>query len=350
MGLLDETLNQIQPLDEDAMEKAASRWKDLYLGMGDLGKMETMVTQFAGITGEAMPAIPKCCTVIACADHGVYAEGVSAYPQSTTVGMTRAYVETKGAAANAMAYYARSDMVVVDMGINADMSGVPNLLDRKIAWGTKNIAEGPAMARDEAIRSIETGIEIAEEKAKEGYKAFTIGEMGISNTTSSACILGAFNHWNAIEVTGRGTNISDERLRHKVEVVQKALDVNHPDPNDGLDVLSKVGGFEYGCMTGVILGAAANHALTIIDGFNTTASAFIAKALCPEVVHYLMASHLSLEQAHKKSLAALGLTEYIDLDFRLGEAIGAGIQTRMLDYALSVYRECATKEEAEVKA
>ena len=350
MGLLDETLNQIQPLDEDAMEKAVSRWKDLYLGMGDLGKMETMVTQFAGITGEAMPAIPKCCTVIACADHGVYAEGVCAYPQSTTVGMTRAYVETKGAAANAMAYYARSDMVVVDMGINADMSGVPNLLDRKIAWGTKNIAEGPAMTRDEAIRSIETGIEIAEEKAKEGYKAFTIGEMGISNTTSSACILGAFNHWNAIEVTGRGTNISDERLRHKVEVVQKALDVNHPDPNDGLDVLSKVGGFEYGCMTGVILGAAANHALTIIDGFNTTASAFIAKALCPEVVHYLMASHLSLEQAHKKSLAALGLTEYIDLDFRLGEAIGAGIQTRMLDYALSVYRECATKEEAEVKA
>lgn len=203
MGLLDETLNQIQPLDEEAMEKAASRWKNLYTGMGDLGKMETMVTQFAGVTGEAMPAIPKCCTVIACSDHGVYAEGVSAYPQSTTVGMTKAYVETKGAAANAMAYYARSDMVVVDMGINADMSGVPNLLDRKIAWGTKNIAQGPAMTRLEAIRSIETGIEIADEKAREGYRVFTIGEMGISNTTSSACILGAFNHWNAIEVTGR---------------------------------------------------------------------------------------------------------------------------------------------------
>ena len=168
MGLLDETLNQIQPLDEEAMEKAASRWKNLYTGMGDLGKMETMVTQFAGVTGEAMPAIPKCCTVIACSDHGVYAEGVSAYPQSTTVGMTKAYVETKGAAANAMAYYARSDMVVVDMGINADMSGVPNLLDRKIAWGTKNIAQGPAMTRLEAIRSIETGIEIADEKARRG--------------------------------------------------------------------------------------------------------------------------------------------------------------------------------------
>lgn len=350
MGLLDETLAQIRPLDEGTMEEAARRWKDLYLGMGDLGKMETMVTQFAGITGEAIPSIPKCCTVIACADHGVYKEGVSAYPQSTTVGMTRAYVETKGAAANAMAYYGGSDMVVVDMGINADMSGVPGLLDRKIAWGTKDIAEGPAMTRGEAIRSIETGIEIAEEKLKEGYRLFTIGEMGISNTTSSACILGAFNHWNALEVTGRGTNISDERLRHKVEVVQTAMDVNHPDPKDGLDVLFKVGGFEFGCMTGVILGAAAGRGMTIIDGFNTTASAFIAKALAPESVHYLMASHLSLEQAHKKSLAALGLTEYVDLDFRLGEAVGAGIQTKMFDLALSVYRECVTKEEAGVKA
>ena len=350
MGLLDETLSRIGPLDEEAMEKAAQRWQNLYLGMGHLGKMETMVTQFAGITGEVIPPIPKCATVIACADHGVYAQGVSAYPQSTTVGMTRAYVETKGASANAMACYAGSDMVVVDMGINADMSGVPGLLDRKIAMGTKDITRGPAMTRDEAIRSIETGIEIAEEKAREGYKIFTIGEMGISNTTSSACILGAFNHWNALEVTGRGTNISDERLRHKVEVVQTALDVNHPDPHDGLDVLAKVGGFEFGCMAGVILGAAANRGMTIIDGFNTTASAFIARALCRESVHYLMASHLSLEQAHKKSLAALGLTEYIDLDFRLGEAVGAGIQTKMFDMALSVYRECVTREEAGVKA
>lgn len=350
MGLLDTTLDAIRPLDEEAMEKAAQRWQDLCLGMGNLGKMEAMVTQFAGITGEAVPSIPKCCTVIACADHGVYAQGVSAYPQATTIGMTRAYCETKGASANAMAYYGGADMVVVDMGINADMSKVKGLLNRKIAWGTKDITQGPAMTRGQAIESIEIGIEIARQKVAEGYKIFTIGEMGISNTTSSACILGTFNHWNASEVTGRGTNISDERLLHKVEVVQTALDVNHPDPNDGIDVLSKVGGFEFGCMTGVILGAAAGHAMTIIDGFNTTASAFIAQALAPRSVKYLMASHLSLEQAHKKSLAALGLTEYIDLDFRLGESVGAGIQTKMFDFALSVFRECATKEEAGVKA
>ena len=350
MGLLDDTLDQIQPLSQEAMEEAGKRWHDLYLGMGNLGKMEDMVTRYIGVTGDAMPDVPKGCMVIACSDHGVYKEGVSAYPQETTVGMTKAYVVAKGASCNAMAYYAGMDMVVVDVGIHHDMTGVPGLLDRKIAWGTKNIAEGPAMTREQAIRSIEIGIEIAEENVRKGYKVFSIGEMGLSTTTSSACILATFAHWNAIEVTGRGTNISDERLVHKVEVVQKAMDVNHPDPKDGLDVLAKVGGFEFGCLTGVILGAAANHAMTIIDGFNTTASAFIAKALSPQVSDYLMASHLSLEQAHKKSLAALGLSEYIDLDFRLGESIGAGIQKKMLDMAISVYRECVTKEEAGVEA
>lgn len=348
MGLLDETLHHIEPLDREAMESAAARWKSLYLGMGNLGDMEDLVVRYCGVTGETVPDTPKSVMVVACADHGVYRQGVSAYPQSTTVGMTKSYVEVKGASANAMAYYAGQDMVVVDMGINADMSRVQGLLDRKIAWGTKDISEGPAMTREEAIRSIEAGIEIADEKARQGVKLFTIGEMGIANTTSSACILGAFNRWNAVEVTGRGTNISDERLLHKAEVVQKALDVNRPDPEDGLDVLAKVGGFEFGCMAGVILGAAANRAMTIIDGFNSTAAAFIAKSLCPESVNYLLGSHLSLEQAHRKSLEAIGLKSYIDMDFRLGESIGASIQVKMLGMALSVYRDCVTREEAGV--
>ena len=201
MGLLDDTLDQIQPLSQEAMEEAGRRWHDLYLGMGDLGKMEDMVTCYIGVTGEVMPDVPKGCMVIACSDHGVYKEGVSAYPQETTVGMTKAYVIAKGASCNAMAYYAGMDMVVVDVGINHDMTGVPGLLDRKIAWGTKNIAEGPAMTREQAIRSIEIGIEIAEENVRKGYKVFSIGEMGISNTTSSACRRVTFNHWNAIECT-----------------------------------------------------------------------------------------------------------------------------------------------------
>lgn len=344
MGLLDDTIVGIRPLDREAMHEAQKRWNSLYIGMGDLGKLEEMVIQYAGITGEAVPDIPKCCMVVACADHGVYKQKVSAYPQSTTVGMTKGYVEIKGASANAFAHYCGADMVVVDMGINHDMTGVPGILDRKIAWGTADITEGPAMSRSDAIRSIETGIEIVKEKVKEGYRVFTVGEMGIANTTASACMLGAFNHWNALEVTGRGTNISDERLAHKIEVVQKALDINQPDSEDGLDVLSKVGGFEFGCMAGVILGAAAEGCLAIIDGFNSTASAFVAKNLAPESVQYLMASHLSLEQAHARSLQAMGLSEYIDLDIRLGEAVGASIQKKMLDMALSIYKECVDRE------
>lgn len=343
MGVLEQTTALIRPLNTRAMEKAKARWVSLYLGMGDLGLMQDMVIRYAGITGEELPKSPKTCMVIACADHGVYKQGVSAYPQETTVGMVRGYTESHGASANAMAAYSGSSMVVVDVGINNDMSDCKGLLHRKIAWGTKDISEGPAMTREEAVRSIEIGIEIADEKAREGYNVFTIGEMGISNTTSAACIIGAFQGWNAVEVTGRGTNISDQRLIHKVEVVQKALDVNQPDRRDGLDVLSKVGGFEFGCMAGVILGAASHGAMTIIDGFNTTAAAFIARSLSKESVNYLMASHLSLEQAHKKSLAALGLAEYIDMDFRLGESVGASIQLKMLELALSVYLDGTEK-------
>ena len=347
MSLLEETIAKIEPLRREAMNEAALRWKSLYLGMGNLGKMEDMVTRYVGVTGDVIPEVPRGMMVIACADHGVYRQGVSAYPKETTVGMVKAYA-MGAASANAMAHFGRMDMTIVDVGIDYDMSDVPEVLNRKIAWGTEDISEGPAMRRRDAVSSIEIGIEIAREKAREGYRVFTIGEMGISNTTSSACILGAFNHWNAAEVTGRGTNISDERLIHKTEIVQRALDVNQPDAEDGLDVLSKVGGFEFGCMAGIILGAAACRCLTIIDGFNTTASAYIARSLCPLSAEYLMASHLSREEAHKKSLEALGLSEYIDLGFRLGESVGAGIQKRMLDMAIEMYRECVTHEEAGV--
>ena len=347
MGLLDDTVARIRPLNKAVMEKVQERWERLYFGMGDLGKLKEIVIRYAAVTEEVIPEVPKCCMVVACADHGVYAQKVSAYPQSTTVGMTKGYLVAKGASANAMAHYCGADMIVVDMGINHDMSDVPGILDKKIAWGTKDITRGPAMTKEEAIRSIEVGIEIVEQKVKEGYRVFTVGEMGISNTTSSACMIGAFNHWNAIEVTGRGTNISDERLKHKIEVVQKALDINQADPDDGLDVLAKLGGFEFGCMTGVILGAAANRCLTIIDGFNSTASAFVAKKISNVSIQYLMASHLSMEQAHRRSLEKLGLSEYIDLDIRLGEAVGASIQKKILDMALTVYRESMTKEQVQ---
>lgn len=345
MSLLEETLSAIRPLDRAAGEECRNRWNHLCMGSGRLGKMEDMVVQFAGVMGNSVLDIPKRCMVLACADHGVARHNLSAYPISTTVEMTRNYLISKGAGANAMAAFANADMVVVDMGIQKDMSDVPGLLNRKIAWGTHDMTEGPAMSRDEAVRAVETGIEIVEAQIQKGYRVFLLGEMGISNTTAAACILGAFNGWTAAEVTGRGTNISDARMLHKVEIVQQALDVNRPDPRDGLDVLAKVGGFEFGCLAGVLLGAAAHQSMIVIDGFNTTAVAYICRALSADSIHYVMASHLSAEQAHHKALRALGLEEYVDLGFRLGEASGASIQMKMLDMALSVYRECITEEE-----
>lgn len=347
MGLLDEVAASVRPLDEQAMAHVRDRWDRLVLGMGEMGSMRDMVVQYAGALGTEPMELPKRCMVIACADHGAVVHNISAYPVTTTIGMTRNYCVSKGAGANALAAYCNADMVVVDMGVAADMSDVPGLLPRKIAWGTRDYTEGPAMTRAEAIQAIETGIEITEEKIRAGYRVFLVGEMGIANTASAACMIGAFNGWNAVEVTGRGTNISDERLLRKIEVVQKALDVNQPDPTDGLDVLSKVGGFEFGCIVGVILAAAAHQSLVIIDGFNTTACAYVARAIAPESIHYVMASHRSQEQAHKRSLERLGLSEYVDLGFRLGEASGAAIQMKMLDTALLVYGECATGEEIE---
>ena len=347
MGLLDETIAAVRPLDEGAMARARDRWQHLVLGMGHMGTMEDMVVQYAGAVGTDAAELPKRCMVIACADHGAARHNISAYPVIVTVGMTRNYCVAKGAGANALAAYCNADMVVVDMGVACDMSDVPDLLPRKIAWGTDDYTEGPAMSREDAIRAIETGIAITEEKIREGYQVFLVGEMGIGNTASAACIIGAFNRWTAEEVTGRGTNISDERLLRKIEVVQRALDVNQPNPDDGLDVLAKVGGFEFACIVGVILAAAAHRALVIIDGFNTTACSYVARAIAPESIHYVMASHRSQEQAHKKSLEVLGLSEYVDLDFRLGEASGAAIQMKMLDTALLVYGECATEKEIE---
>ena len=191
MGLLDETIGRIHPLDREAMYKAQKRWDDLYVGVGDLGKLEEMVIQYAGVTGEVLPEIPKCCMVVACADHGVYRQKVSAYPQSTTVGMVKSYVDVKGASANALAHYCGAHMVVVDMGINADMSDVPGLLHRKIAFGTKDITEGAAMSRAEAIHAIEAGIEIAENKIKEEKK--DILEISSKSKDELGIALSAFN-------------------------------------------------------------------------------------------------------------------------------------------------------------
>ena len=312
------------------------------------GKLMTALLRYINITGERHPAPPQTSVIISCADHGVAAESVSAYPPETTLNMMCNYLIARGGAANAAANYANANLIVADLGVNTEHTDIPGLLHHSIARGTANMTKGPAMTRVQAIQSIETGIAIANDCANRGDRCILPGEMGISNTTSSASMVAAFLGLTPEEVTGRGANISDARLAHKVEIVRRALDVNRPNLHDGLDVLAKVGGFELGCIAGLILGAAARRMLVILDGANTTSAALVAHALAPNCVHYLLASHASLtEHSHPHALRHLGLTPMLRLDIRLSEAAGSSIVLRMLRQMLKVWETIdASPEEA----
>lgn len=334
MTLLEETLQNIYPLKKEALGSKIHFPR--YLGE-DIGELENILRRYLLITGEKKPKIPKRVSIISCSDHGVAQMKVSAYPPETTLHMTKTYLIAKGGVANAMANFAKSHLIIADLGIAVDTKNIEGLLDRKIAFGTKNCAKGPAMTRTEAIKAIEIGIAFADEYAKKGYRCFLPGEMGIANTTSAAAIVAVLCNLTPKEATGRGTNISDERLKLKIAVVEEALKINNPNPQDGIDVLSKVGGFELASIVGIILGAAKNHSLTILDGFNTGAAALIAQALSPHITDYLLGSHLAAEQAHQKILAKLHLPVYMNMNFRLGEATGSSIAVKLLDAAILAY-------------
>ena len=273
----------------------------------------------------------KKCTFIFCADHGVAKMNVSAYPQATTAGMVKNYLVDKGGAANAFAKFANSELVVVDVGVDADIADLPNLVDRKIARGTNNIAEGPAMTRTQARKSIKIGRELAEKAIKAGCNCFLIGEMGIGNTTVASAITSAIMEVNPRLVTGRGSNISDKKYKNKLKIIRQALKVNLPDSDDVIDVLAKVGGFEFGAMAGVILAAAKHNCVVILDGFNTAAAALIADGLTPEVLDNLIASHVGREPGHMPALNYLEIPPILTLNLALGEAIGSSIVAHILD-------------------
>ncbi|WP_315452331.1 nicotinate-nucleotide--dimethylbenzimidazole phosphoribosyltransferase [uncultured Selenomonas sp.] len=341
MNLLERTISKITIPATDLsaeVDRAMTAQDDV-----DFGRLNDVLLRYISIMGERHPAPPQTSVVISCADHGVAAESVSAYPPETTLNMMCNYLIARGGAANAAANYANANLIVADLGVNTEHTDIHGLLHHSIARGTANMTKGPAMTRAQAIQSIETGIAIANDCANRGDRCILPGEMGISNTTSSAAMVAAFLGLTPEEVTGRGANISDARLAHKVEIVRCALDVNRPDPHDGLDVLAKVGGFELGCIAGLILGAAARRMLVILDGANTTSAALVAHALAPNCVHYLLASHASLtEHSHPHALHHLGLTPMLRLDIRLSEAAGSSIVLRMLERMLSIWETIDT--------
>ena len=333
MSLLQETCDAIRGRSHEIEQHIIDNW-NAGSSVEQYGRLVNVVAQYGAATNQEQLTVPKPCMIIASADHGVADMGVSAYPKETTVGMTQNYLIPKGAGANSLANYCGAQMEVIDMGIDADMSWVPGLRSHKLGMGTKNFVEEPAMTREQAIEGIETGIRLVKEKIDEGFNVFLVGEMGISNTTASALMTAKFAGLTAEEATGRGTNISDERLKLKQRIVHDVLEKYKNIPkDDAIGILSSVGGFEFTCIVGVILGAAANNALVIIDGFNT----LVAKTLVPQAMDYVMASHLSAEKAAKSSLENLGLEAYVDLGLCLGEASGGSIQMGMLDLAVHMY-------------
>ena len=338
MSLFLDTCDRIKPADVSIGKVIDEVWNKGTL-YGSYGKLADMVKQYAMATEQVYPVLPKGSMVICSADHGVATMGVSAYPQSVTVDMTRNYLVAKGAGANALGGYCGAALDAIDVGIAADMSDTPGLRHSKVAMGTKNFLEEPAMTKDEAIKAIEVGIAYVQEKKAEGFNTFLVGEMGISNTTASAIITAKYVGLTAEEATGRGTNISDERLALTTRIVHDVVEkYSHVPKEDGLAVLQSVGGLEFACIMGIILGAAAEKCLVILDGYNTTACALMAHAIAPISMEYVMASHLSAEKGHVKALEKLGLTAYVTLGLCLGEASGGAMQMSMLDMTVRMYQ------------
>ena len=347
MNSINETVARLQPLDDDAMRAARARQDQLTKPHGALGRLEVLSIQIAGITHNARPRFKQPAIITMAGDHGVARQGVSAYPSEVTPQMVLNFLHG-GAAINVLARHVGARVVVVDMGVASDLPAHPELVNRKIAYGTRDFSIGPAMTRDEACRAVEAGIEIVTREIERGADIIGTGDMGIGNTTPSSAIVAAITRRAVADVTGRGTGVDDAGLARKIATIERALALNQPNPNDALDVLGKVSGFEIGGLAGVMIGAAARCVPVVIDGFISGAAALIAYGLTPMVQPYLIAAHRSVEIGHRAMLDHLRLDPLFELDLRLGEGTGAALGISICIAACKILDEMATFGEAGV--
>lgn len=349
MSLLDDTLTRIAPQDAQWRSRAKQRLDQLIMPHWAMGRLMDLAVDLAGMTRSMHPPVARKTIVTMAADHGVAAEGVSRYPQEVTAQMVFGFAGGR-AGISALARLAGARVVVVDMGVAADLSALVrtgDVLDKKIAHGTANLAVGRAMTREQAVRAVEAGIEVVEQFA-ETTDVFGTGDMGIANTTPSTAVAVALTGLPVAEIAGRGTGIDDGQLVKKIRVVLRALTLLRPDPSDALDVLAKVGGFEIGGIAGVVLGAAARQKPVVIDGFISTAGALLAQAMCPAASQYIIAAHRSAEQGHRAMHTCLRKEPLLDLGLRLGEGTGAALAMNLVDAAQRILTEVATFDEAHV--
>ncbi|MFA5089452.1 MAG: nicotinate-nucleotide--dimethylbenzimidazole phosphoribosyltransferase [Candidatus Omnitrophota bacterium] len=347
MNKIEDITKNIPGIDRIMIEKTQQRLNNLTKPQGSLGRLEELAKQICGITGKDNPQLTNKVIFTLASDHGVTEEGVSAFPKEVTAQMVYNFL-SGGAGINVLANHVGARVVVVDIGVASDLKPHPRLRVKKINYGTKNMAKGPAMTRDEAIRSLLAGIEIFEEEFKRGIDIAATGEMGIGNTTSASAITACFTKKEVEEITGRGAGLNDEGLKNKINIIKKSISLNKPDPQDPVDVLSKVGGFEIGGLAGVILAAACRKVPIVIDGFISGAAALLAFRIEPKVKEYMIAGHKSVEGGHQVILEHIGLKPLLELEFRLGEGTGAALGIGMAEAAVKILTQMATFKKAGV--
>ena len=349
---LKEIIGSIQPLDRKWIEQAAERTAQLVMPTRALGRLHDVSERLCAIQKTLQPSIKRKAVLVMAGDHGVVEAGVSAYPQEVTGAMVQTFL-AGGAGINAISRHVNAEVFVVDMGIIADLSGLDmpgsdHLVTHKIAPGTADFTRGPSMTPEQAEKSIELGFQEASRLFQDGVNILGTGDMGIGNTTPSAAIGAVLCGTGLDKMVGRGTGVDDEGLERKRNAVSKAIELNEPVVEDGLDVLAKVGGFEIGGIAGCVLAGAFHSRPVVIDGFISTAGALIAAALCPDVTDYIFAGHCSEESGHRFMLNHLNLDPLLDLGMRLGEGTGGALSMSIIEGAVSIFKEVLTFEEAGV--
>lgn len=348
MGLLDATLKNIQPFDPSLAVRVQMRLNSLTKPIGSLGRLEVLALQCATIAQKERPRVDNKVLFVCCGDHGVCDEGVSAYPREVTAQMVYNFLRG-GAAISVLARQFSIAIKVVDLGVDHDFPPeLPGLIQRKVARGTANFVSGPAMTPAHMVQAIETGITLATEAIRDGAQLLGVGEMGIGNTTVATALLSALSGIDPHTLTGLGTGIDEKQRRKKLTVVRKALAYHRPDPNDPLQVLANLGGFEIAGIVGICLAGAAARVPVVVDGFIATAGAWVACALHPDVKERLIFAHLSAEQGHRHVLDALDVQPLLDLHMRLGEGTGAALGMSVVDSAVRILDEMATFADAKV--
>ena len=342
----------VRPLDAGAVAEATDRQDRLTKPRGALGRLEELGIQLAGIAGTCPPPLPRPAAVaVFAADHGVVAQGVTPWPQEVTVQMVGNFL-AGGAVINAIAAEVDARVVVVDVGvaaeISAELAAHPSLIARKVRPGTADLSVEPSMSRGEALTALATGIEVARTLVADGAQVLITGDMGIANTTASAALIAVFTGSEPAAVTGRGTGIDEATLATKIDVIGRALALHQPDPSDPIGVLSCVGGLEHAALAGFILGAAALRVPVILDGVIAAAAALVARAISTDSVAAMIAGHRSAEPGASIALADLGLRPLVDLDLRLGEGSGAALALPLVRSAARILRDVASFDSAGV--